>query len=450
MKLCPTPRRALSLAIAIAAAHGMQAWAAPTVAGTAITNTATASYLDSTLVARTATSNTVTTVVQQVAAVAVSTGTAKPGSANNTVVYAHTITNNGNGPDSFTLTQSNTGAFQMANVQFFADANGDGVADNATPITTTGNVAPGDVIHVVAVATLPAGATLAATNNLTVTATSVFNTAINASATDVTTVAAASALDLTVDSAGAGAKGAGAGAEQSAVTTNTVAAGNTTRFNLYLNNSGTGPDTFALSASTDPAFGSATPLPSGWTVTFKDASGATITAATVAGGTNTVVYADVQVPAGTNPGTVDLYFRALSATTSVGDKIHEAVLVTAAAGAPTIQLVKKQALDANCDGTPDTAFSSDPISAGAIPGACIRYEITATNVGQNGVTAVVINDTVPANTTYVVPTLLTGATASQGLVTAPLPGLTGVISAGVGLLAPQGSAKLTFGVRINP
>lgn len=450
MKLCPTPRRALSLAIAIVAAHGMQASAAPTAAGTAITNTATASYLDSTLVARTATSNTVTTIVQQVASVTVSTGTAKPGSANNTVTYAHTITNTGNGADSFTLTQSNAGAFQMANVQFFADANGDGVADNATPITATGSIAPGASVQVVAVATLPAGASLAATNTLTVTATSVFNTAISANASDVTTVAAASALDLTVDGAGAGAKGAGAGAEQSAVTTNTVAAGNTTRFNLYLSNSGTSPDTFVLSASTDPAFGSATPLPSGWTVTFKDASGAPITAATVAGGTNTVVYADVQVPAGTDPGTVDLYFRALSATTNVGDKIHEAVLVTAAAGAPTIQLVKKQALDANCDGVADTAFSSDAITTGAIPGACIRYEITATNVGQNGVTAVTINDTVPVSTTYHVASPTAGASATQGLVTAPLPGQTGVISAGIGLLAPQASAKMTFGVRINP
>lgn len=450
MKLCPTPRRALSLAIAIVAAHGMHAYAAPTAAGTAITNTATATYLDSTLVARTATSNTVTTVVQQVAAVAVSAGTAKPGSANNTVVYAHTITNNGNGPDSFTLAQSNTGAFQMANVQFFADANGDGVADNATPITNTGNIAAGEVVHVVAVATLPAGASIGATNELKVTATSVFNTAVSATATDVTTVAAASTMDLTVDGAGAGAKGAGAGAEQTAVTTNTVAAGNTTRFNLYLNNTGTGPDTFALSASTDPAFGSATPLPSGWTVTFKDASGAPITAATVAGGTSTVVYADVQVPAGTNPGTVDLYFRALSATTNVGDKIHQAVLVTAAAGTPTVQLVKKQALDKDCDGVADTAFSSDAITTGAVPGACIRYEITATNVGQNGVTAVVINDTTPDHTTYHVASLSAGASATQGLVTTPLPGANGVISAGVGLLAPQASAKMTFGVRINP
>lgn len=445
MKLKPV-QRAVAIAIGLSAV-ALQAGAA-TPAGTSITNQASATYLDSTLTARTATSNTVVTVVQQVASVTVSAGTSKTGSASGQVVFAHTITNNGNGADSFTLSTTNSGAFMMANVVFYADNDGNGVADNATAITTTGTLQPGAKMNVVAVATLPAGVSNGATNNLVVNATSTFNTASTASATDVTTVAPVSALDITANSAGAGAPGAGPGVEASAVATNTTAAGTPTRFTLHLNNSGTGTDTFNLSASTDPTFGNIA-LPSGWTVTFKDAGGATITSASVASGASTVVYAEVNVPAGATPSTVDLYFRALSPTTSVGDRIHNAVIVTAPAGAE-LAVTKTQALDANCDGVADTAFSNAQITVGAVPGACIRYEITAANNGANAVSAVNISDTIPANTTYHVASASTVASATQGLVIAPGAGQTGVVSAAVGTLLPNASAKMSFGVRINP
>jgi uncharacterized repeat protein (TIGR01451 family) len=444
MKLNPVPR-ALALALGLSAV-ALQASAA-TPAGTAITNQASASYLDSTMTARTATSNVVTTIVQQVASVSVSAGTSKNGSANGQVVYAHTITNNGNAADSFALSAANSGAFTMANVVFYADANGDGLADSATPLTSTGTLQPGASVQVVAVATLPAGAAAGATNNLVVTAASTFNAAASANATDITTVAAAASIDLTVDAPGSGAKGAGQGAEQTAMTTNSVAAGGTTRFTLFLNNTGSGTETFNLSAGMDPALSAA--LPAGWIVTFKDASGATITNASVAGGANTKVFADVQVPAGASPATVEMYFRAQSPTSNVGDTIHNAVTVTAAAAAQ-VSVSKTQALDANCDGTPETPFSSANISTGAVPGACIRYEITALNSGGSAVGAVVINDTIPANTTYYVPSLTTGALTTQGLIVAPLPGGTGLVQATVGTLAPTGSAKMSFGVRINP
>jgi uncharacterized repeat protein (TIGR01451 family) len=445
MKLNPVPH-ALVLALGLVAI-GVDAQAA-TPAGTSIVNTATATYIDSTLAARSATSNTVTTVVQQVASVSVSAGTAKNGSVNGQVTYAHTITNNGNGADSFTLSATNTGAFTMANVAFYADANGDGIADNATPITTTTTLQPGQSVQVVAIATLPAGAANGATNNLVVSATSVFNAASTANATDVTTVAPASVMDITVGSAGSGAPGAGAGAETTAVQTKTTTPGTATRFTLYLNNAGTSADTFNLSSSIDPNFGT-TNLPEGWTVVFKDASGATITSATVAGGANTMVYADVTPPAGATPGTTDFYFRAQSPTTNVIDRVHTAVTVTAPVGAE-LKLSKTQALDANCDGVADTAFSAANITSGAVPGACIRYEITATNQGANGIAGVVINDVIPTNTTYHQYSLATGVQTTQGLVTSPLPGLTGAVQATVGNLAPNGSAKMSFGVRINP
>ena len=442
MKLA-TSRNAATLAIAIAAAYGTQAQAA-TAAGTSITNQASATYVDSTMTARSATSNTVITVVQQVASIGLSAGATKAAAPGAQVTYAHTITNNGNGADTFALASSNTGAYAMAGVLFYADANGDGVADNATPITSTGNLAAGAVFHVVAVATLPAGATNGSTNNLVVTATSGFNGAVTASATDTTTVQTGAALDITANSSGPAAPGAGPGAEPTAVATNTTSAGGTTRFTMYLNNAGGSADTFNLAASTDGTFGGTT-LPSGWTVVFRDANGQVITSATANPGTAVLVYADVTVAPGAPDGTTDVYFRALSPTSGVTDRIHDAVTVVTAG--PQLTLAKTQALDANCDGVADTVFSAANITTGAVPGACIRYEITATNVSANNVGGVVITDNIPANTVYHAAVL---ATTTQGLVITPLPGMAGAVVDTVGGLTPGQSAKLAFGVRITP
>jgi len=431
----------VAAAVMFAAAHGAQA---ATAAGTQITNTATATYLDATLGAHSATSNTVVTTVQQVGSVSVGPNDAKNAAAGSQVVYAQSVTNTGNGSDSFNLSASNSGAYAMANVQFFADANGDGVADNATPITTTGALAAGATFRYVAVATLPGSASVGSTNALVVGATSAFNGAVSASSTDTTTVTAASTIDITANSAGSSAPGAGPGVESSAVVTNTTTAGSTTRFALYLNNMGGSADTFNLAASTDGSFGSIS-LPSGWTVVFKDASGAVITSSTVNPGASNVVYADVTPAAGATVGTTDIYFRALSPTSNVSDRIHDAV--TIAANAVQVTLNKMQAIDANCDGVADTAFSSSPITTGAIPGACIRYQITATNSGATPVNTVVINDNVPANTTY-----HGGVAASTtlGSILAPLAGAVGTVSANVGVLTPGQSASMNFGVRINP
>jgi len=438
-----TPRNAVALAIAMASAFGTQAYAA-TAAGTSITNQASATYLDSTNTARSATSNTVITTVQQVASIGLSAGSAKSAAPGAQVTYAHSITNNGNGNDSFTIDSSNTGAFAMTGVVFYLDANGDGIADNATPITTTGSLAPGGVFRVVAVATLPVGATNGSTNNLVVQATSVFNGAVTATATDTTTVLTGASIDITANSSGPAAPGAGPGVEATAVATNATAAGTTTRFTMYLNNSGGSADTFNLAASTDSAFGTNT-LPSGWSVVFRDSNGQVITAATANAGTAALVYADVTVAAGAPDGITDIYFRALSPTSGVTDRIHDAVNVVTAS--PQVTLAKTQALDANCDGVADTVYSAANITAGAVPGACLRYEITATNTGVTNVNAVVISDNVPANTVYHATVF---AATTQGIVLTPLPGMAGLIVDTVGTLSPGQSAKLSFGVRITP
>jgi trimeric autotransporter adhesin len=115
-----------------------------------------------------------------------------------------------------------------------------------------------------------------------------------------------------------------------------------------------------------------------------------------------------------------------------------------------VRLVKEQALDANCDGVPETAYSTANISVGAIPGACIRYRITATNDGTVNVTTLVVSDSTPAQTTYNTGGGAAPAVTTLGTVTAPANGTTGTVQVSIPTLTPGQAATVTFGVRINP
>jgi uncharacterized repeat protein (TIGR01451 family) len=112
-----------------------------------------------------------------------------------------------------------------------------------------------------------------------------------------------------------------------------------------------------------------------------------------------------------------------------------------------LQLVKRQALDASCDGVPDAPYDVIDITTGAIPGACLRYQIVVTNVGTSSVSNVVVSDATPSNTVY---SGAVAATTSQGGIVTPANGAAGTITATVGVLAPGQSATITFGIRINP
>jgi trimeric autotransporter adhesin len=171
--------------------------AASPLAGTSIGNQASATYVDGSAVTRSVSSNLVTTTVQQVAALTITQSLAKTAAAGTQVSYPVTLTNTGNGTDSFALTQTNTGGFAFTSVTFYADANGDGVADNTTPITTTGSLAPGAVFRFVAVGNVPTTATTLATDVLVITATSGFAPAVLASVTDTTTITANAVISVT-------------------------------------------------------------------------------------------------------------------------------------------------------------------------------------------------------------------------------------------------------------
>lgn len=110
-----------------------------------------------------------------------------------------------------------------------------------------------------------------------------------------------------------------------------------------------------------------------------------------------------------------------------------------------VQVVKRQAVDADCDGTADGAFVELPLSAE--PGACLVYRITLTNLGSMPIDDTLISDQVPLHTTYVAAHTVTTPAAT---VTAPADGGTGMVEADFGTVASSASVELVFVVRINP
>ncbi|HWX55765.1 MAG TPA: hypothetical protein VN176_14350 [Verrucomicrobiae bacterium] len=174
---------------------------AQTAAGTSIGNQASATYTDSSSVSRTATSNVVTTIVQQVASLTLTANGAKTASPGSPVFYPHTLTNTGNGSDSFTLSlaPAQSGAFTLTGTHIYLDANGDGIPDNFTDLNgTTVTVTPGaaNAFKFVITGTVPPSATAGQTNNFPVTATSVFDNTKAATDTDVTTATSNAVINL--------------------------------------------------------------------------------------------------------------------------------------------------------------------------------------------------------------------------------------------------------------
>ena len=173
-------------ALGIGAAH-----AAP-AAGTVIGNQATATYNDSGGSPRTATSNLVTTTVSQVKAFVLAANGARTAAPGQTVYYPHTITNTGNGTDTYALNAPVSTNFAGAaaphgSLAYYIDANGDGVPDNATAITTTGPIAAGAIFRFVVAGTVPGAAASGNTADITVSVSD--STPTTTTNTDTTTVA---------------------------------------------------------------------------------------------------------------------------------------------------------------------------------------------------------------------------------------------------------------------
>lgn len=158
-----------------------------TPAGTDITNQATVTFEDANGNPLTATSNIVTTTVSQVAAVLVDPDNAATADPGDVVVYAHTLTNNGNGDDTFDLTATSSNGWTTV---VFIDTNGNGVYDAGTDtvITDSGVVAADGTFDFWVAVTVPAGTADGTADTTTVTGTSQFDNTVSESALDTTTV----------------------------------------------------------------------------------------------------------------------------------------------------------------------------------------------------------------------------------------------------------------------
>ena len=173
------------------------------------------------------------------------------------------------------------------------------------------------------------------------------------------------------------------------------------------------------------------------------------TAAGLDPGEKARLFVKVFAPVGAAAGTVDSTTLRATTTGGVGT-VPPVVSVsdTTTVISGDIVLLKEQALDANCDGTADTAYSTANLTIGAAPGACLRYRITVRNNGSTPATAVVVSDSTPAFTTYsaTVPAATTIGTVSS----APANGTAGTFQFNIGTLNPGQSAVISFGVKINP
>jgi len=141
-RLMRSPWRFNQLALSVALVMGGvvalpgTAFAAAPDAGQIIGNTASATYSDGSGISRTATSNNVNTSVLQVASFTLTASSTKYVTFGGEVVYPHTLTNTGNGTDTFVLSAANQGGdqFNLNNLKIFADADNDGVADDAVDL----------------------------------------------------------------------------------------------------------------------------------------------------------------------------------------------------------------------------------------------------------------------------------------------------------------------------
>jgi trimeric autotransporter adhesin len=275
-------------------------------------------------------SNTADFTVTQGAAVTLTGQTIASAAQGGTLVFTNVVQNTGNGVDTFDITMANAtfpagttfNLFQSDSNTPLVDSTGNGTPD-------TGPLAPNQIYNVIVKATLPAGVSGGGPYTAQKTARSRVNNAVFATGNDVLTTIGTSTVDMTANGPLPGGAGAGAGPEGAAVVSNTGNPGTTTRFTLYVNNTSTSADSYVLAGSTDSTFGAIT-LPAGWSVVFRNSgNGVITTTGVIPAAGNSLVYADVTIPAAATPGVTAVYFRALSPTTGAADRLHAAININA-------------------------------------------------------------------------------------------------------------------------
>ncbi|MFP6813477.1 MAG: hypothetical protein VB956_09180 [Moraxella sp.] len=374
--------------------------------------------------------------------VPVDTKTTAPGTA---VTFPLSVTNNSTIPDNFNL--SSTGLPNGWTVQYYVDANKDGVPDGAA-ITNTGNIPAGSTVNLIAVVT-PSANQAPITQNVVFTVSSPA-TGLTDSMTDQVVVSAKRSLSLAADNVGQVAPGGtvtythtltnngtiteGATAGSLPYTLTNNQSGWTTTLYVDLNNNGladnnelvTGNDLGALIATYNPDNDSTSGLEAGQSIKL---------------------FIKVEAPANATAGVQNSNVLTVSPTT-VSDTAMSPVsntdLTTVNDG--QVRLTKEQAI-ADCTSGVPGAYSRNTISAK--PGTCVAYRITAKNEGNVAVTNVQISDATPAYTTFQAIADKSPAVTNATAGTPPAHNGTGSVTATQATLAPNTTAVLQFVVKIN-
>jgi len=173
----------LIAAVSLMMVLSASAEAATPLAGSTISNRATADYNDTGGTLQHADSNEVVTTVAQVGSYTLVTDNTKTAAPGTTVYMPHVLTNTGNGSDTFNITLPGPIDSDLTNVAIYPDTNQDGSPDGTTPLcivggapactgtnVQTGSLAPGGQFHFVVVMTVSATAPNAATAASVVTA----------------------------------------------------------------------------------------------------------------------------------------------------------------------------------------------------------------------------------------------------------------------------------------
>ncbi len=256
--------------------------------------------------------------------------------AGGAVQFENIVWNTGTGVDSYNIDVDESTSSFPANTLWrllradgatpMLDTNGDGQID-------TGPINPGEFSTVVLEVTLPADA--AGDNDgsgfdITKTARSIGDSTVFNAVRDHLDEIVPAAVDLTNQAAAgsATALGVGPGPEPDPVSTTSLDADGSARFDLFVAHAGELPTRYQLSASLEE---SGDALPSGWSVDFEDPTtgdAAFVTAPLVSGAPAHVV-AVVTPPADHPAATESIWFTAMSEDGATSDIKHDAVLIGA-------------------------------------------------------------------------------------------------------------------------
>ena len=272
---------------------------------------------------------------------------ANPGASVN---FALDVINNGGSNDNFTLSSVLPGGWT---VTYHIDANGNGILDagELTPVASTGPVAAGVEINLIARVTVPA-ATAPGLNNVSFTATSTVNGTQSDTIVNTVTVNTLASVLFDPDNAG-----------------NATAGGTVTYAHTVTNTGNTG-DTFDLTYVSSQ----------GWGYVFLDATSTPITSILLAPGASANISVRLTVPAGASVGTVEVgVLTATGQVTLVFDSATDVTTITAG----NLSLTKVVSPAGN-----------------QAPGTDLTYTVDYQNLGSASLTSIIIYDAVPTWTQF--------------------------------------------------